>query len=61
MKKEKQNKTLLIQGDKISIVNSSGAIETGEFHRYGATRNKSLAFFGGSIRFVDEQSLIKIN
>ena len=51
----------LNHGDKIKLVHEDGTVEYGEFHRYGASRYGAIAFFNGSMRFVDEQALIAVN
>lgn len=55
------NREKLAQGDKIKIVHDDNREEFGEFHRYGASRYGAIAFFNGVMRFVDEQSLIKVS
>jgi hypothetical protein len=50
----------LSQGDKIKIIHDDGNVEYGEFHRYGASRYYAIAFFGGVMRFVDEETLLPL-
>lgn len=57
----RNQKTTLIQGDRIKYEYESGIVKFGEFYRYGETKENAIVIFDDSVlSFVNEDKIIKV-